>query len=107
MEADLQRRDPESYADIHRRLRRYLIDHVKASAGNPDTLQQAVADLLFLIRDHPVAGAYWYWDGLEGRPGEAVKPEQFDMIIAITREAQGEQQAELAGHWLRSQPEVF
>ena len=107
LEADLRRRDPDAYADIHRRLRGYLIDQVKASAGNPDALQQAVADLLFLIRDHPVAGAYWYWDALEGCPGRPIQPEQFDLIIAMTRDTQGEQQAELAAHWLRRQPEAF
>ena len=107
LEADVRRRDPDTYADIHRRLRGYLIDQVKAAAGNPDALQQAVADLLFLIRDHPVAGAYWYWDALEGCPGRPIQPEQFDLIIAMTRDTQGEQQAELAAHWLRRQPEAF
>jgi hypothetical protein len=66
-----------------------------------------VADLLFLIRDHPVAGAYWYWDALEGCPGRPVQPEQFDLIIAMTRDTQGEQQAELAAHWLDRQPGAF
>ena len=107
LEADLRRRDPDTYADIHRRLRGYLVDQVKASAGNPDALQQAVADLLFLIRDHPVAGAYWYWDALEGCPGQPAQPSQFDVMIAMTRETQGEQQAELAAHWLGRQPEAF
>jgi hypothetical protein len=107
VEADLRRRDPDTYADIHRRLRGYFVDQVKASAGNPDALQQAVADLLFLIRDHPVAGAYWYWDALDGCPGQSVQPEQFDLVIAMTRDTQGEQQAELAAHWLRRQPEAF
>jgi hypothetical protein len=107
LEFDLRQRDPDTYADIHRRLRGYLVDQVKAAAGNPDALQQAVADLLFLIRDHPVAGAYWYWDALEGCPGRPVQPEQFDVIIAMTRDTQGEQQAELAAHWLRRQPEAF
>ena len=107
LEADLRRRDPDTYADIHRRLRGYLVDQVKASAGNPDALQQAVADLLFLIRDHPVAGAYWYWDALEGCPGQPAQPSQFDVMIAMIRETQGEQQAELAAHWLGRQPEAF
>jgi hypothetical protein len=30
LEADLRRRDPDTYADIHRRLRGYLVDQVKA-----------------------------------------------------------------------------
>ena len=57
LEADVRWRDPAAYADVHRRLRGYMIDNIRTQAGNPEALQQAVADLLFLVRDHPVAGA--------------------------------------------------
>jgi hypothetical protein len=107
LEADLRRRDPDTYADIHRRLRGYLIDQVKASAGNPDALQHASADLVFLIRDHPVAGAHWDWEALEEAPGTPVEPQEIDSIIALTRATQGEEQARLAAHWLDRQPEAF
>jgi hypothetical protein len=107
LEADLRRRDPDTYAGIHRRLRGYLVDQVKASAGNPDALQDASSDLVFLIRDHPVAGARWDWDALGEAPGKPVEPEEVDPILALTRVTQGEEQARLAGHWLDRQPEAF
>ena len=107
VEADVRWRDPDAYADIHRRLRSYLVDNIRAQAGNPAALQQAVADLLFLVRDHPVAGASWDWDALGQPPGECVDAEYTDLIITMTRTAQGDQQAELAAHWLRRQPEAF
>jgi hypothetical protein len=107
LEADLRRRDPDRYAEIHRRLRGSLIDQVKASAGNPDALQHASADLVFLIRDHPIAGAHWDWDALGEGPGKPIKPEEVDQILALTRVTQGDQQAELAAHWLNRQPEAF
>jgi hypothetical protein len=107
LEADVRWRDPDAYADIHRRLRRYLVDNIRAQAGNPAALQQAVADLLFLVRDHPVAGASWNWDALGEPPGQCVTAEHADLIIAMTRTAQGDQQAELAAHWLHRQPGAF
>jgi hypothetical protein len=107
LEADVRWRDPDAYADIHRRLRSYLVDNIRAQGGNPAALQQAVADLLFLVRDHPVAGASWDWDALGEPPDQCVTAEHADMIIDMTRTAQGDQQAELAAHWLRCQPEAF
>jgi AAA ATPase domain len=107
LEADLRWRDPDAYADIHRRVRGHAVDQLKASAGNPETLQHAVADLLFLVRDHPVAGVGWDWDAFGEPPGECVQSEQMDLIIAMTRAVQGARQAELVDHWLRRQPEAF
>jgi hypothetical protein len=62
---------------------------------------------LFLVRDHPVAGASWDWDALGEPPGQCINPEHVDLIIDMTRTAQGDQQAKLAAHWLRRQPEAF
>ena len=107
LEADLRWRDPHAYADIHRRVRGHVVDQLRASAGNPEALQQGVADLLFLVRSHPVAGVGWDWDALGEAPGECIESTQFELIIAMTRAAQGDRQAELVGHWLRHQPEAF
>jgi hypothetical protein len=107
LEADLRWRDPEAYADIHRRVRGHVVDQLRASAGNPEALQQAVADLLFFVRGHPVAGVGWDWDALGEVPGEPIQSAQIEQIVAMTRTAQGDQQAELVNHWLRRQPEAF
>jgi hypothetical protein len=96
LEADLRWRDPEAYADIHRRPRGYLIDNIRAQAGNPDGLQHAASDLLFLVRDHPLLGSCWDWDALGDGLRQRVTAEQADAIIAMTRATQGDQQADLA-----------
>ena len=107
LEADLRWRDPDAYADIHRRVRGHVVDQLRASAGNPEALQQAVADLLFFVRGHPVAGIGWDWDAFGEPPGECIQSAQVEQILAMTRAAQGDRQAELVGHWLRRQPEAF
>jgi hypothetical protein len=107
LEADLRWRDPDAYADIHRRVRGHVADQLRASAGNQEALQQAVADLLFFVRGHPVAGIGWDWDAFGEPPGECIQSAQVEQILAMTRAAQGDRQAELVGHWLRRQPEAF
>jgi hypothetical protein len=84
-----------------------MIDNIRAQAGNPDGLQHAAADLLFLVRDHPLLGSYWDWDALGEGIRQRVTPTQADLIIAMTRATQGDQQADLVAHWLRVQPEAF
>jgi hypothetical protein len=107
LEADMRWRDPDAYADIHRRLRSYLVDKVRAHAGNVERRQQAAAELLFLLHDHPLVGAYWEWDELEEGVPQGVGPEEAELIITMTRAAEGDQQAQLAAHWLQVQPEAF
>ena len=107
LDADLRWRDRDAYADIHRRLRAHAVDQVQATAGNPQALQQAVGDLLFLVRDHPVGGVGWDWAAFGEPPGRPVGSDQADLIVAMTRAAQGREQADLAAHWLRRQPEAF
>jgi hypothetical protein len=107
LEADLRWRDPEAYADIHRRLRAYLVDNIRSQTGNPENQQQAAAELLYLARGYPLLGPYWDWDALGEGLRQPVGPEQAELVVALTRAAQGEQQAELAAHWLRVQPEAF
>jgi hypothetical protein len=107
LEADLRWRDPDAYADIHRRLRGYLVDKIRSHVGNPARQQHHAAELLFLLHDHPLVSQYWDWDALDDTVEDRVAAEQADMIIALTRAAQGDQGAELAAHWLVAQPEAF
>ena len=70
-------------------------------------LQHAVGDLLFLVRDHPAGGVGWNWDAFGQPPGESVGADEVETIVALTRHAQGDEQAELARHWLHRQPDAF
>ena len=42
VDTDLRQRDPEAYADIHRRLRAHAVEQLRRAAGNPEVLQHAV-----------------------------------------------------------------
>lgn len=106
LDADLVWRDPDTFAAVHRRVRRHLIDQVRTQADEA-TRQGAVADVLFMLRDHPVAGGYWDWGALGQAYADRLTPDEMPLVLEMTRSRVGEEQAALAAHWLERQPEAF
>jgi hypothetical protein len=106
LDADLAWRDPDTFAAVHRRVRRHLIDQVRTQADEA-TRHGAVADVLFMVRDHPVAGAYWDWDALGDAYADRLTPDEIPLVLEVTRTRVGEELAALAAHWLERQPEAF
>ena len=103
LDADLAWRDPDTFAAVHRRVRRHLIDQVRTQADEA-TRHGAVADVLFMVRDHPVAGAYWDWDALGDAYADRLTPDEIPLVLEVTRTRVGEELAALAAHWLERQP---
>ncbi|MGW0637830.1 ATP-binding protein [Nocardia salmonicida] len=104
LDADLRWRDPESYLDVHRRVRAHLIEVLEA------TTQQnrwPVADLVFLHRHNPSISAYWDWSTFGRAFPDRYRAEWRESILAMTKRHQGPEQAELVDFWLARQPEQF
>ncbi|MFI8974973.1 ATP-binding protein [Nocardia asteroides] len=99
LDADLRWRDPESYTDIHRRVRNHLI-------GLLDTAEP-VADLVFLHRHNPTISAYWDWSTFGRAYPDRYRPADRESILAMTKRHQGPDQAELVEFWLARQPDRF
>jgi AAA ATPase domain len=106
LDADLAWRDPATFAAVHRQVRRHLVDQVRTQAAQA-TRQDAVADVVFMGRDHPVAGAYWDWGALGHAYADRLTPDEIPLLLDMTRARVGEEQAALAAHWLERQPEAF
>jgi hypothetical protein len=107
LDADLRWRDPERYGALHRRIRAYLVDRLRAREITAADRRSAMSDLLFLLRNHPVAGAHWDW-GLLGRGyTDPVTEADHAGLIELTERQQGTEQARWVEHWLRRQPESF
>ncbi|MDN5859422.1 MAG: hypothetical protein L0H84_12440, partial [Pseudonocardia sp.] len=106
LDADLRWRDPDGYADLHRRVRGHLIGRVPRAAEARDR-QRRVADAMFVARTHPAMSAYFAHPGTGpehvDRAAEADRAE----IVAMTRHHQGPEQARLVGYWLQHQPDAF
>ncbi|WP_161605983.1 AAA family ATPase [Microlunatus speluncae] len=107
LDADLRWRDPEQYGVLHRRIRAYLVDRLQTREITPADRRSAMTDLLFLVRNHPVAGAHWDWGALGRGYTDPVTEADRAGLIELTERQQGPEQAGWVAHWLRRQPESF
>src|SRR3954447_18403892 len=106
LDADLSRRDPAAYREVHRQLRQALVKRVLGREGRDRW--RALADLMYLHRANPAASAVWDWkslgavyaDGLRG-DGDA------RAIVAMVKRYEGAESAAIAKHWLERQPAGF
>ncbi|NED97215.1 ATP-binding protein [Phytoactinopolyspora alkaliphila] len=98
LDADLRWRDPASYADLHRRIRRHVVDGTRSSVG--DQRQRKVNDLVFLHRNNPSVSSFWEWSTLGHAYSDEYRAEDREPILAMTRRHQGAAQAELVARWM-------
>jgi hypothetical protein len=100
LSADMRWRDPDGYAEMHRRIH----DHVVARL---DEGQDHVGDLVFLHRDNPFTARFWDWSVF----GEAYADEFRDPdrapLLAMAERHEGAASAALVGFWLQRQPQGF
>ncbi|MFF5772172.1 AAA family ATPase [Streptomyces californicus] len=105
LEADLRWRDPDGFADLHTRLRQYLLERVDTAA--PARFLQAVGELQFLYRtDGFMADTHrWHPYGLvEDLP---YHPGHEPTVLELVGHQEGAGSAHAAAYWLARQPEAF
>jgi hypothetical protein len=107
LDADLRWRDPVGYSDLHRRIRSHLIARARNANVNAREKQRLLSDVIFLMRGHPIAGGYWNWSALGRMQADALRPMDVDLLLELTQQHQGEEQADLAAHWMARQPQSF
>jgi hypothetical protein len=100
---DVRWRNPDWYAELHRRAREYYTARLTQTSGQAQ--QETLFDLVYLHRDNPMVRPFLEWqstgtlaaDGLQ--PGDA--PALLDMVAAH----EGAESARLAAHWFERQPQ--
>lgn len=103
LDADLRWRDPESYLDIHQRVRGHLLTQLDNATHDAPP----VADLIFLHRHNPTISGYWDWSSFGRAFPDRFRPTDREAVLAMTKRHQGPEQAELVEYWLARQPERF
>lgn len=103
--AELRWRNPEWYAEIHRRARGYYAERV---GGEGADAERILADYIFLHRDHPVMRQFFAQ--LMERPGTGLltnmmREADVPDLVAMVRTHEGEACAHLAAYWFKEQPE--
>ncbi|MGP4027072.1 AAA family ATPase [Actinomadura sp. 3N407] len=107
LDADLRWRDPDGYAGLHRRLRGHFVERARRSADDERVRHQAVADIMFLSRDHPIVKGYWQLTGLGQLSATGMRDGDAETVLAMIRKQEGEEQAAHAAYWIERQPGAF
>jgi hypothetical protein len=101
--ADLRWRNPDWYAELHRRARSYYSGHLQRTEDL--VRQQTLLDLVYLHRDNPVVRRFFEWQTGEDLLATPMVQADLPALLAMTHRNEGQDSARLAAHWLACQPD--
>lgn len=99
---DLRWRNPEWYAELHRRARAYYTARLGQSHGAEQ--QRLLMDLIYLHRDNPVVRPFYEWQMSGTSLPEPAHPEEHEAILALIERHEGPMSAAIAARWIAEQP---
>ena len=104
--ADLRWRNPDLFALLHRRARRYYAGLLGTPGGQHARL---LADYLFLFRDNALvrpllARLREQWAGRGLLRSSVLPPEEQEAVLNLVARHEGEEAARLAAFWMAQQP---
>ncbi|HBY98720.1 MAG: hypothetical protein M5U01_38735 [Ardenticatenaceae bacterium] len=100
--ADMRWRNPDWYAELHRRARTYYLERLQQTQGQEQ--QRILSDYIFLHRDNPVVRPYFEWQGSSGALADTLRPGDEPALLRMVAQHEGEGSARLAAHWIARQP---
>jgi hypothetical protein len=103
LDADLRWRNPDWYAELHRRARSYYVAHIQQSSGQAQ--QRTLLDLIFLHRHNAVVRPFFEWQTSGGVLADALREDDLPALLAMVARHEGAEAARLAQHWLAQQPQ--
>lgn len=103
LDADLRWRNPDWYAELHRRARVYYSNGL-LRAPMPEQ-QRILADYIFLHRKNPVVRPFFEWQASGGMLTSPLQASDKPMLLAMVATHEGLESVRLAEHWLDQQPE--
>lgn len=101
--ADVRWRNPDWYAELHRRARNYYLRQLQATRGIAQQL--VLFDYIFLHRDNPVVRPFFEWASSGTLIADTMKEGDIPALAGIVARWEGEDSADLAAHWMQAQPE--
>jgi len=101
--ADLRWRNPDWYAELHRRARLYYMERLSRTTGT-DQLRN-LWDYIFLHRDNPVVRPYFEWQASSSVLVDAMRQPDLPLLVEMVRTHEGDESASIAAHWLERFPQ--
>lgn len=103
---DLRWRNPDWYAELHKRIRNYYSKRVQQTRGGEQ--ERVLADYIFLHRDNQVVRPYFDMlasKSLAGASTDAPRAGEMEDLIEIIAQNEGDESARIAASWLARQPQ--
>jgi hypothetical protein len=100
---DLRWRNPDWFAELHRRARTYYTTHVQHAGAQEQ--QRLLFDLFFLHRDNAVMRPFFEWQESGAVLVDAARAADWSQLVAMVERHEGAASAALAAHWFARQPE--
>jgi hypothetical protein len=103
MVADLRWRNPDWYAELHRRARLYYTQRLQQTQG-PEQ-QVALFDFVYLHRDNPAVRPFFEWQSSGRAVPDRLREDDVPALVDMVAQHEGAGSAGLAEHWLARQPQ--
>lgn len=101
--ADLRWRNPDWYAELHRRARIYYTTRLQQTHGQEQ--HRVLFDYIFLHRDNPAIRPRFTWQENRSLLTDTMRGTDQSVLLRMVAEHEGEESAHLAAHWLARQPQ--
>ncbi|HSN75914.1 MAG TPA: ATP-binding protein, partial [Anaerolineae bacterium] len=100
---DLRWRNPEWYAELHRRARVYYSQRLQHTQGAEQQL--ALFDFVYLHRDNPAVRPFFEWQSSGRTLPDRLHEADGEALAGMVTQHEGAESAQLARYWLARQPE--
>jgi hypothetical protein len=100
--ADLRWRNPDWYAELHRRARAYYTARLSQSSGLAQ--QRLLQDLIYLHRDNPAVRPFFEWQSGGNILTDTMHEADRESLLTMVAQHEGDESAQLAAHWFARQP---
>lgn len=101
--ADLRWRNPNWYAELHRRARAHFMRRLPETQGTEQQL--TLFDFVYLHRDNPAVRPFFEWQTSGRTSPDHLQAQDVETLVAMVAQHEGGASAALARHWLTRQPE--
>ncbi|HHO55216.1 MAG TPA: ATP-binding protein [Trueperaceae bacterium] len=103
IDADLKWRNPDYYAEIHKRARAYYTKRLLNTRGSSQ--RRVLIDNIYLHRHNPVVKPFYSWENLANVFSERATEADHDAVLEMIKVNEGPEAFEQAKSWIELQPE--
>ncbi len=101
--ADLRWRNPEWYAQLHRRARGYYLKLLQQTTSWAQ--QRVLFDYIFLHRDNPLVRPFFEWQVSGTILTDVMQAGDIQALKAVVKQYEGDESARLASYWFSRRPQ--